>query len=219
MTYQVHNTPWNKGKGLINDPKTCKHCGTIFTPKYRVTASYWAGRNFCSAQCSRNASKGRPSSNRGRVKVPLAERFWSKVAKQGTDECWPWTGAIERQGYGKLHRSSRRFYKAHILSWTLHFGEVPKGLCVCHSCDNRACVNPQHLWLGTHAENMADMKAKGRAAKHSGAQNGRAKLSRAQVNEMIELVNAGKTQTEVAKQYGITQPNLSGILLGKTWKR
>src|SRR5258708_37208051 len=98
-------------------------------------------------------------------------RFWPKVHK--TDFCWFWT-ASTWDGYGRFEGT-----RAHRYSWTLHTGKrVPKGLCVCHSCDVRACVNPKHLFLGTRADNNRDMVRKGRE-RHPGSpgeENSRAKL-------------------------------------------
>jgi hypothetical protein len=92
---------------------------------------------------------------------PLAERFWARVAKAEPDECWDWTGRTDRDGYGRITENQIAML-AHRVSYAICYGEFDQSLHVLHRCDRPCCVNPRHLWLGTHALNMADMREKKR---------------------------------------------------------
>jgi hypothetical protein len=97
-------------------------------------------------------------------RIPIAERLWPKVDKSaGPDGCWLWTGAKKQGGYGKIGQGgSAGWVLAHRVAWEVVNGPIPHGMVVCHSCDEPSCVNPAHLWLGTQAQNLADMRAKDR---------------------------------------------------------
>lgn len=134
-----------KTAGQISICPTCKKPFVLETS--RTT------RTFCSRRCWKN----KPKPIEG-----VREKFWSRVKK--TKGCWIWTGATIR-GYGQIRygKGNGKLYLAHRLSWQLHYGKAPpSGLGVLHHCDNPPCVNPEHLWLGTQADNAADMVSKGR---------------------------------------------------------
>ena len=97
------------------------------------------------------------------------ERFFQKVDK--TDTCWLWNGALTSSGYGSIGINGKRI-SAHRFSYETFIGEIPEGMFVCHSCDVKICVNPEHLWVGTQYENMSDMWKKGRAVISYGNKNG-----------------------------------------------
>ncbi len=95
------------------------------------------------------------------AKLTTAERFWAKVNK--TSHCWLWTSAVQ-SGYGVFWLGDGKSVKAHRFSYVLHFGEIPTGMMVCHRCDTPTCIKPDHLFIGTAADNMADRDSKHRQA-------------------------------------------------------
>jgi len=140
------------------------------------------------------------------------ERFWEKV--RITPGCWNWTAYKSNLGYGNFRLDSKMKY-AHRVSWELAHGDIPDGMCVCHTCDNRACVNPDHLFLGSHADNSSDMVQKGRSA--NGADNGKAKLTEEDVHLIREYLRYGCAHKYIARLFGVTRPTIGYIKQGKTW--
>lgn len=130
--------------------------------------------------------------------------------------CWNWTRTIDRLGYGKYRDGS--MVGAHRGAWAAVNGKVPPKKCVCHICDNRRCVNPDHLFLGTHAENMADMRAKGRANPPKGERHPSAKLSERDVSIIKWCLDAGVRANKLAELYGVSKGAIGFIARGEHWK-
>lgn len=162
---------------------------------------------------------------------PLAERFWPKVDK--TDGCWLWTAARMPNGYGKIGGDNARApILAHRAAWGLADGPVPTGLMVLHTCDVRPCVrnddagwyeangllHPRrgHLWIGTKADNTADMKAKGRDP--IGERHGRAKLTDALVREILDRWANGESYREIADHLELHPGTVGDVIRGKYWR-
>lgn len=134
----------------VSESKACARCGARFSRRGRDGETRWASRLFCSVACS----------NKSRPKLPVEERFWSKV-KMGSS-CWEWQGSLSR-GYGQLPKGAGLApFKAHRLSYELYYGPIPEGLQINHRCDNRRCVRPSHLYAGTQRQNARDTSRRGR---------------------------------------------------------
>lgn len=145
---------------------------------------------------------------------PLAERFWEKVERHPSG-CWLWTGALCGKGYGAIRADrARRSLRTHRASYEMANGPIPDGLHVLHRCDNPRCVNPAHLFLGTHQENMDDRARKGRKAKTSGVANGRSKIT----DETVRKIRAATGfQAAIGAQYGVSQTTVWKIKRGHSW--
>lgn len=144
----------------------------------------------------------------------LKDRFFAKVVQNSDTGCWEWTAQCDMYGYGRISRNKHPAL-AHRVSYEIHKGPIPRGALIMHSCDNRSCVNPDHLSVGSHKDNMADMVSKGRSP--SGARHHRpsAVLTEKDVLE-IRAAN-GVSQRKLADQYGVGQDQISRIRAGKRW--
>lgn len=185
---------------------TCEKCGRVFSTYPSCKA------RFCSPDCS-NAAK----------RQPVETRFWDKVNRSGpTPEhapelgpCWEWTRAISSKGYGKIGRGGRGngHVPAHRVSWEMTHGAIDSGLFVCHRCDNRRCVRPSHLFLGTNADNMRDAATKGRSPRGDGHSN--SKLTR---DAVLDIRSSSETQDALARKYSVAQSAISMARNRKTWR-
>lgn len=147
------------------------------------------------------------------------ESFLSKISFGfGEDACWTWM-ASTRNGYGRMRLSEQnRTVTAHRFSWEIYNEEIPEGMLVCHHCDNPPCVNPNHLFLGTQVDNVQDMIEKGRGSDNSGEMNGRAKLSRKDIDRIRELYKTTDTSYwELSMWFGVGETQIGRIIRGEHW--
>lgn len=156
---------------------------------------------------------------RGKLIVPAVDRFGTKYTVDAATGCWLWTAATKPNGYGILGKcdGTRDNQYAHRFAYEHFIGPIPPGLQVCHRCDVRNCVNPEHLFLGTQADNQADMVAKGRSLR--GERHNLARVTEPVVLEIRRLWDdEGALQRELADRFGITKQQVSNIVRGHAWK-
>lgn len=189
--------------------KDCLFCGATYHWPAGLHRNQWVRRKFCSHVCS-NASRHTPESR--------AARFWDKADKTPghgpAGECWEWKAALQKKtGYG-LFGEMRTGRLAHRVSYEIEHGSIPDGIFVCHRCDNRRCVRPSHLFLGTHQDNMDDMKSKGRAPFMPGEQGPGCRLTQEQVESILSDT---RSHGELARAFGVNRNTIRNIRRGKTW--
>lgn len=132
-----------------------------------------------------------------------------------TGDCWEWTGLLNDNGYGKIYINGK-LESAHRIAWRLGRGGIKDNLHVLHKCDNRKCVNPDHLFLGTNNDNIRDKVNKNRQPHGEGVYC--AKLNDGSVLEIKRRVANGESQTKLAEEYGVTQVAVGHVIGGRTWK-
>lgn len=193
-------------------------------------------RGYCQCGCGQKTKPyDRTDTKRGYVKGELARfvyrhhastaysipeqlnAFWSKVAITANDDlCWEWTGAKNSDGYGNFWRNGVSI-KSHQVAWMYPDYVILDGMEICHSCDNPACCNPKHLFLGSHLENLKDMEAKNRRAK--GEKITVHKMTRETVIEArSKYENGNFTIAALAREYGVAHRTMTCVLRGLTWK-
>jgi len=149
------------------------------------------------------------------------DRFFDKINLLGVgeDDCWEWRAFVHPRGYGTLN-VNKKMEHAHRVSWVIHYGKIPDGLCVCHKCDNRKCVNPKHLFLGTHLDNAIDrdIKGRGKIPDNRGENHGMSKLTKEEILIIRELYSSGKyVQREIADIFGVCRQTISDIVNKTSW--
>ncbi len=159
---------------------------------------------YCSRECYHLADKGR-------AHEPLEIRFWKKVDKSG--ECWIWTGATLDYGYGVIGIAGHRTSVAHRVAYELQIGPIPPGMMVLHHCDNPPCVRGDHLFIGSKADNSADMIKKGRHWATGRKFDERVRYSREIVIAIRQRYAAGEGMQKLATAFGMTYPNARSIIL------
>lgn len=201
----------------------CPQCLQPFAPKRA-----WQKQKFCSVECHNEAQRAR---------YPIAPRFWARVDRNGPlvldTPCWLWTGKKNLFGYGRF--GSRTFTphvrQAHCVAWELAVGPIPDGLFVLHKCDVRACVRPDHLFTGTHQDNMTDRNTKGRQAKgdrsamrlhpeivRRGEDAPLTKLTAPQVLEIRARFAGGERLVDLGRAFGVNPVTVSAVVRRETWK-
>lgn len=192
---------------MLNPPRKCRVRG--------CDKDAWA-KNLCSRHYGINRRHGSPHAKAGvhLTKMTPEERFWHLVVKG--PECWEWS-SHRRDGYGILTVGHNQQGKAHRFSYELHYGPIPDGLFVCHKCDNRACVRPDHLFLGTAGDNTADMVAKGRgkSVTHPGEAHGMAKLTEQAVRTILRSKGPARI---MAAKFKVSESTIYMIRGRHIWK-
>lgn len=180
---------------------------------------------YCDNHYRRFKRHGDPLKGR-QIGLPAAERFATKYVIDQFTGCWVWQRGLTPDGYGGFYvgsmidpRGNRRrvHARAHRWAYEHYVGAIPPGHEVCHRCDNPSCVNPEHLFIGTHTDNMRDSAVKGRM-KFPGEANGRAKITRSDV-AAIRAAYVGRygQLSELARLYGLTSATVSKIVKRQTW--
>lgn len=188
--------------------RICQYCQKYF---FTIASVVKLGRAlYCSNDCYKATRVYTPSNDYA--------VFWSKV-KAMPNGCLLWQGTQRKHGYGVFEIAGKAI-SAHRFAWEIQHGPIPEGMDVLHNCpggqDNPGCVNAEHLFLGTHQDNMTDKVRKGRQARMPGEKNPLAKLCDDDIRRILALAGS-KGQKAIAKEFGITQSNVSLIVRRKTW--
>lgn len=184
----------------------------------------YVARGWCSKHYSRWYKWGSTHHTlQDTVEQKLESRFWEKVNVGGEGECWGWQAHTNNKGYGQF-RLGGKVKLSHRVAWEMENGDIPDGICICHRCDNPPCCNPNHLFPGTHSDNMEDMYMKGRKnptgtpiPANRGSGNGMAKLTKEQVLKIRAMAKNRIHKKEIADRFGISASYVYDILKRRRW--
>lgn len=183
--------------------KNCERCGAEFERPKDYSSRQWDERRFCSRSCGNRA----PS----KYSDPL-ERFSKHVMPEPNSGCWLWLGTESAHGYGQI-RINGKWMLAHRLSHEIHKGSIPEGASVLHHCDNRLCVNPDHIYPGSAADNVRDMVSRQRNRR--GSDHGHAKMTESNAREILASTLSNE---ELGQRFGVSRTAVYHVRIGKTWK-
>jgi len=176
------------------------------------------GSGMCNKHYRRFKKYGDPK--KGHQKMSIKDRLIKKIKININTGCWDFTGSKDLKGYGKLW-DGNTMRSAHRISFIEYKGSIPDGLFVLHKCDNPGCINPDHLFLGTHNENMEDMRKKGRSCTEKrlcGSRNFNSKLSENDIPKIKKRLLNGESCKKIAESYSVDRTTISFIKNGTTWK-
>lgn len=176
---------------------------------------YIKSRGLCRAHYNRWWRHGDPLGGRPVMSARTIEDVWARVQRGGADDCWPWTGSVDRDGYGKMKVGALR--RAHRIAFYAATGTDPTGYFICHTCDNPPCCNPAHLYRGTALDNNRDIHRRGRWCDRKGARHPLAKLSEADVLAIRRLRAEGVLVRSIAQQFGVASSTISLVVSRSRW--
>jgi hypothetical protein len=174
-------------------------------------------KHYCRGYCRKHYKRlfyGRPIDGPMKYEIGIHERLKSKIVENKSTGCHEWTGCTTG-GYGQIEHNGKLDY-THRIAWKLLHGEIPDGLHVLHKCDNRKCVNPKHLFLGTHQDNIRDMIEKNRQAR--GSKCGSAILHENDISQIRKRFANGNSNKLIGIYFGVAPKTISNIKTGVTWK-
>lgn len=177
-------------------------------------------RGYCAKHYARFKRNGAPNVIRALKGDSVSERLKRYSVVNGETGCIEWIGALsskDKFGYGTLTIHGKK-HRAHRLAWEINFGGIPKGMFVCHKCDNPKCINPEHLFIGANKDNCDDRDKKGRNVVKKGIENSNSKLTERQVVYIRKLYSIGLSQQNIATLFFVSKPTIQKITSNTYWR-